>query len=78
MEHMMKVVLVDRPGEIQILERPIPRPNKGEALLKVKYCGICGSDVAVYRGINLSQHIRGFQDMNFQRKLFPFKITNWG
>lgn len=47
---MMKVVLVDRPGEIQILERPIPRPNKGEALLKVKYCGICGSDVAVYRG----------------------------
>ncbi|NLI43761.1 MAG: zinc-binding alcohol dehydrogenase family protein [Synergistaceae bacterium] len=46
----MKVVLVDRPGEIQILERPIPRPNKGEALLKVKYCGICGSDVAVYRG----------------------------
>lgn len=50
MEHMMKVVLVDRPGEIQILERPIPRPNKGEALLKVKYCGICGSDVAVYRG----------------------------
>ncbi len=50
MEHMMKVVRVDRPGEIQILERPIPRPNKGEALLKVKYCGICGSDVAVYRG----------------------------
>jgi len=50
MEHLMKVILVDHPGKIRVLERPIPRPNKGEALLKVKYCGICGSDVALYKG----------------------------
>ncbi|WP_318534496.1 zinc-binding alcohol dehydrogenase family protein [Acetomicrobium flavidum] len=50
MGNMMKVVYIESPGRIKILEEPIPTPKKGEALLKVKYCGICGSDVAVYKG----------------------------
>lgn len=47
---MMKVVQVDKPGSIEIVEKPIPVPKRGEALLKIKYCGICGSDLAVYTG----------------------------
>jgi len=50
LEKMMKVVYIDKPGSIEILEKPIPTPKKGEALLKVKYCGICGSDIATYTG----------------------------
>lgn len=46
----MKVVHIDKPGSIQIVEQPMPRPKAGEALLKIKYCGICGSDIATYTG----------------------------
>ena len=46
----MKTVLIEKPGEIKITEAPIPVPGEKEALLKVRYCGICGADVASYTG----------------------------
>lgn len=46
----MKVIEIKEPGKIQLVEKDIPTPKKGEALLKIKYCGICGSDVATYTG----------------------------
>lgn len=46
----MKVIQVSKPGEIEITKKPIPSIKKGEALLRIKYCGICGSDVATFTG----------------------------
>ncbi|MGL6173747.1 MAG: zinc-binding alcohol dehydrogenase family protein [Cellulosilyticaceae bacterium] len=46
----MKVVYVKEPYCMSIEEREIPKPKKGEVLLRMKYCGICGSDVATYTG----------------------------
>jgi 2-desacetyl-2-hydroxyethyl bacteriochlorophyllide A dehydrogenase len=46
----MKVVHINEPGQIKIIEKPMPIPKKGEALLKIKYCGICGADVATFTG----------------------------
>lgn len=46
----MKVVHIEKPGQIAIVEKDIPAPKPGEALLKIKYCGICGSDLATYTG----------------------------
>ncbi len=46
----MKVIHINKPGEIKIIEREMPVPKKGEALLKIKYCGICGADVATFTG----------------------------
>lgn len=46
----MKAIQIVKPGEIKIIEKDIPKPGKGEALLKVHYCGICGADVASYTG----------------------------
>lgn len=46
----MKIVHIEEPGKIALIEGEIPVPKKGEALLKIKYCGICGSDVATYTG----------------------------
>lgn len=46
----MKVVSIENPGEIELVDKPKPVPKKGEALLKIKYCGICGSDIATYTG----------------------------
>ncbi len=45
-----KAVIVQEPGKIAIEERDIPKIKEDEALLRVKYCGICGSDVATYTG----------------------------
>lgn len=46
----MKVVHIKEAGKIEVVEKNIPTPKKGEALLKIKYCGICGSDIATYTG----------------------------
>ncbi len=36
-------------GDIRIEDTPIPEPGPGEVLLKIKACGICGSDLHEYR-----------------------------
>nr|WP_319487187.1 zinc-binding alcohol dehydrogenase family protein [uncultured Caproiciproducens sp.] len=46
----MRYVSIDRPGEAVIKECPIPNPRKGEALLKMLFGGLCGSDLNTYRG----------------------------
>jgi 2-desacetyl-2-hydroxyethyl bacteriochlorophyllide A dehydrogenase len=46
----MKTVVITEPGKIEIRETAMPKTGKGEALLKVLYCGICGADVASFTG----------------------------
>lgn len=46
----MKTILINKPGEIMLADTEIPEVKEGEALLKIKYCGICGADVASYIG----------------------------
>lgn len=46
----MKSVMIEEPYELTITEIDMPKVRKGEALLKIKYCGICGADVASYKG----------------------------
>lgn len=40
----MKAAVVKSPDALEIKEIPIPEPGRGEVLIKVAYCGICGSD----------------------------------
>lgn len=46
----MKYIVIPKPGEVEIrtMGKPVPRP--GEALIKILYGGICGSDLNTYRG----------------------------
>lgn len=46
----MKAIVIPKPFEIEIRELPMPQVREGEALLKVRYVGICGADVASYTG----------------------------
>jgi threonine dehydrogenase-like Zn-dependent dehydrogenase len=41
----VKVVAWKGPGELGLAEIPDPRPGPGEVLLRVRDCGICGSDL---------------------------------
>lgn len=46
----MHAIVIEAPGKAAVLERPIPQPKEGEALLKMLVGGVCGSDLASYRG----------------------------
>jgi len=41
----MKAALVQSDGSLKVAEYPTPEPGPGELVVKVAYCGICGSDV---------------------------------
>ena len=42
---MKAAVIRDEPRRIEIEEVAVPQPQSGEVLVKVKACGLCGSDV---------------------------------
>lgn len=46
----MKAIYINKPKEVVIKDIDIPTRKNGEALLKVLYGGICGSDLGSYRG----------------------------
>lgn len=46
----MKAIVITEPFKAEIQEREIPKPQKNEALLKMLVGGVCGSDLAAYRG----------------------------
>jgi L-iditol 2-dehydrogenase len=41
----MKTLRLYAPGDLRLLDEPIPVPGRGEMLLQVKTVGICGSDL---------------------------------
>lgn len=45
-----RAAVLTAPGTIELTERPVPIPGPHELLLRVRYAGICGTDLAVYRG----------------------------
>jgi len=47
----MKALLLEKPGDLRIIETPEPAPPaEGEALVRVHSVGICGTDYAGYLG----------------------------
>ena len=46
----MKAALLKNWEKLEITDIPKPKAEKGEALIKVKYAGVCGSDITVYSG----------------------------
>ena len=46
----MKTIIINKAGEVEIIEQAMPVRKQGEALLKILYGGICGSDLGTYRG----------------------------
>lgn len=46
----MKAVYINNPKDVSLEDVEMPIPKEGEALLKLVYGGICGSDLGSYRG----------------------------
>lgn len=47
----MKALFMARMGETELSEKPIPKPSPDRALIKMRKCGFCGTDVAGYLGL---------------------------
>ena len=46
----MKALVAYAPGDYRLEEVAVPRAGEGEMVLKVETCGICGSDIKVFKG----------------------------
>jgi threonine dehydrogenase-like Zn-dependent dehydrogenase len=45
----MRAAFFEGPRTITVREGPAPEPGPGEVRLRVRYCGVCGSDVSLYK-----------------------------
>ncbi|MGV0606638.1 NAD(P)-dependent alcohol dehydrogenase [Mycolicibacterium sp. XJ1904] len=45
----MRAAVLVEPGRIEMQERPVPRPDPGDVLIRVSSVGVCGSDTHYYR-----------------------------
>lgn len=50
MQGTMKAQVVKAPYEMEYTDVPIPQINDDEVLIKIKACGICGSDTSIFTG----------------------------
>lgn len=48
----MKATCMQEPGQVGLIEIDMPKRKPGEAMIRVKAAGICGSDIGAYRGTN--------------------------
>lgn len=48
----MKAIVIPEPWKAEIQEVPEVEKKEGEAVLKLLYGGVCGSDLGTYRGVN--------------------------
>jgi L-iditol 2-dehydrogenase len=46
----MRAAVLFGPRDIRLIDRPVPKPGPGEALVQVAMCGTCGTDLKIYDG----------------------------
>ncbi len=49
MTRTMRAAFLDTTRAISVREVPVPEPGPADALLRVTFCGICGSDLSVFK-----------------------------
>jgi L-iditol 2-dehydrogenase len=47
---VMRAAVLFGPGDIRVVDRPVPRPGPDEVLVKVAMCGTCGTDLKIFDG----------------------------
>ena len=46
----MKAAVYHGPKDIRIEEVELRKPKEDEVCIKIKYCGVCGTDIHIYEG----------------------------
>src|SRR3989337_1006395 len=52
----MKALLLTAPSQLKLVDFPDPVPADDEALLRIRACGICGSDIPGWAGSTGRRH----------------------
>lgn len=75
-----RAMQVSAPGVLELVERPKPRPGKGEVLIEVDACGVCGADAADIESFNPDLHparIPGHEVVGRITAIGPDVPSNW-
>ena len=48
----MKALQIKAPGEVHVIDIPMPKPQRGEVRIRIRRAGYCGSDLNTFRGYN--------------------------
>lgn len=46
----MKAAVIYNPGDVRVVDLPVPTPKPNEVLIKVKACGVCGTEHTLFTG----------------------------
>jgi L-iditol 2-dehydrogenase len=46
----MRAAVLYGPGDMRVVDRPVPRPGPQEVLVRVAMCGACGTDLKILDG----------------------------
>lgn len=67
----MQALRYHGPGNVELIEIPIPQVGPGQVLVEIKYCGICGTDVHAYSlpGIFDWELILGHESVGYVREI---------
>lgn len=57
----MKAAFVVGPNIVQIDDRPVPRAGPGDVLVKMRACGVCGTDIEKVRGLHITPPMLGHE-----------------
>jgi L-iditol 2-dehydrogenase len=49
---MMRLAVLTEPGGFEIVEEPVPEIWPGDVLVRVSACGVCASELDMYRGVS--------------------------
>ncbi|MBN2860785.1 MAG: zinc-dependent alcohol dehydrogenase family protein [Sphaerochaetaceae bacterium] len=52
----MKALVIEKKDTAHVVDLPIPEPGEGEVRIRVAMCGICGTDVHIFRGDYLGSY----------------------
>ena len=74
----MKYIVIPEPGKVEVKEMDKPVLQKGEAILKVLYGGICGSDMGTYKGTFLYASYPRIPGHEFSAEVVEVEENDYG
>jgi L-iditol 2-dehydrogenase len=57
----MKVAVIAQPNVVQIEDQAIPKIGQGDVLVKMRACGVCGTDLEKVRGLHITPPMLGHE-----------------
>jgi L-iditol 2-dehydrogenase len=58
---ILKAALVTSSGRLELADRDLPKIGKGEILVKMRSCGVCGTDVEKLQGVRVTPPVLGHE-----------------